>query len=236
VAPVVALVLMEGIRDQDRPAEVFEEENTSITMPRRFGLSEVVLQQIRRLEIDVKRKRRLTEAELGALLRLVIRRPDATEILFGVGRDLAMRASPPTRLQRLVPARLGFWLARRRARKALRALFGRRVGSFCPEPFALEGQGLLFIRADPGGEVCELATGFLQQVIRNVTGGEERVFHDQCEARKDGRCRWSVTQREKLKAAKPAASRAAIERIVEVEPGAAPARTRLPDRAASAAS
>ena len=235
IAPLVALALMERIRVQDSPTEVFEEENTSVTMPRRFGLSEVVLQQIHRLEQDVKRKRNLTDGEMGALFRLVIRRPDSAKIFFAVGEELAARSTPRTRLQGLVPARLEYGLARRRTRKALRSLFGRRLGGFAPELFALEGRSLLFIRSDPGGDVCELLTGFCQQAIRNVTGGNERVVHDLCEGRKDSVCRWSMAQIQTIKAAK-SVGRASLERLAETDPGVAPARSRLPEHGTAAAS
>ncbi len=235
MAPLVALTLMEGLRTQDSPKEVLEEENTSITMPRRFGLSEVVLKQIQRLERDVKRKRRLSDSELGALFRLVIRRPDAAEVFFAVGEDLAARVAPRTHFQRFVPVRLQYGLARRRTRKALRTLFGRRLGDFAPELFALEGRGLIFVRSDPGGGVCELLTGFCQQVVRNVTGGSERVVHDLCEGRDDAVCRWSMTQVQTIKAINPV-TRGSLDRLAEVDPGAAPARNRLPEKGAASAS
>jgi hypothetical protein len=39
---VVALTLLEVIRAQDLPTEVLEQEDTSVTLPRRLGLSDVV--------------------------------------------------------------------------------------------------------------------------------------------------------------------------------------------------
>ena len=47
VSALVALTFLEVIRASDQPFEVFEEEDTSITMPRRLGLSDVVERRIR---------------------------------------------------------------------------------------------------------------------------------------------------------------------------------------------
>ena len=60
VQAIVALRLLEVMRDQDLPVEVLEEEDPAVTMPRRLGLSEVVERQIRSYREDVRRRFRLS--------------------------------------------------------------------------------------------------------------------------------------------------------------------------------
>ena len=48
VKAVVALRLLEVMRDMDLPIELLGDENPKLTIPRRFGLSDVVERQIRK--------------------------------------------------------------------------------------------------------------------------------------------------------------------------------------------
>ena len=61
------------MRDMDLPHEVLEEEDTTRTIPRRFGLSDVVERQIRQFREDVKKKVRITDEDVRGLFRFVIR-------------------------------------------------------------------------------------------------------------------------------------------------------------------
>lgn len=202
VAAVVALTLLEVLRRQDIPNEVLESEDTAVTLPRRLGLSEVVDQQIRRYREETRRGRRITDAELKDLVRLVIRRPDSEEVFFRAGKQLAGEAGSSAGWRRALPAALGYALARRAARRRLRALFGRRIGGFAPGPFTVEGRTMVFIQGDPGGDACQFLSGFCQAVLdRYVTGA--RVVHSLCESRKDPLCRWTVLGEEKIREAEP---------------------------------
>ena len=51
---------LEVMRDMDLPVEVLEDEDPTRTMPRRFGLSDVVERQIRTYRDDVKKRVKLT--------------------------------------------------------------------------------------------------------------------------------------------------------------------------------
>src|SRR5215207_6833047 len=86
VTPVFPLILLETMRDMDRPEEYLEGEDVAVSMPRRLGLSDVVYTQIHRFREEVKRKRMQTPAVVMDLVRLVIRRPDADEIFEEAGR------------------------------------------------------------------------------------------------------------------------------------------------------
>lgn len=192
VQPVVALRLLEALRDLDHPGEILEDENPSVTMPRRLGLSDVVERQIRTYREDVKRRARLTDAEIRDLFRLVTRRPDAKEIFLRAGRILA-DAEEPRAWRRVMPRTVALALARSRVRRRLAALFGRRIGGFGRGHFSVEGRALLFIEADPGGDACSLVSGLCEATLGHATGRTARVAHVLCQARGDALCRWEGT-------------------------------------------
>lgn len=189
IRPIVALRLLEVIRDQDVPLEILEEEDPAVTLPRRLGLSEVVERQIRSYRDDVRRRVRLSDAEVRDLFRLVIRRPDAAEIFYKVGRTLAGEA-PRKAWRRLLPVGLAAGLARGRVRRRLKRLFGRRMGGFGKGGFSIEGRSLLFIEADPGGEACAFLSGFCEAILEQVAGRSAHVTHTRCQGQKDPQCRW----------------------------------------------
>lgn len=194
IAALVGLRLLEVIRAQDLPSEILQDEDPSVTMPRRLGLSDVVERQIQAYRESVRRRQRMTDGELNDLVRLVVRRPDAQEVFYQAGRSLVGDgADPAAGLVRLFPDGVGFLMARRRTRSRLRRLFGRHVGSFTPGPFCLEGRSLIFWQADPGGDACAFMTGFCQGVLDGVVSDRRTVVHNRCQARGDETCRWSVT-------------------------------------------
>lgn len=188
---IVALRLLEAIKAQDSPPEVFEDEDPTVTMPRRLGLSNVVERQIRTYRHFVRRGTRLTDGEVRDLFRLVIRRPDGSEIFRRLGEALGGEGSPG-RWGRRLPRGVAMALARRRTAQVLRRLFGRKMGGFGRGPFCLEGTALLFIQADPGGEACELVSGLCEATVRRYAGGDLRVVHSLCQARGDSLCRWEL--------------------------------------------
>lgn len=185
----MALRLLEVVRDQDLPVEILEDENPSVTMPRRLGLSEVVERQIRTYRSDVRRGVRLTDGEIQDLFRLVIRRPDSEEIFLRVGRTLGGRHGRGG-WTRIAPRRVALAVGRSRVRRLLKKLFGRRVGGFARGRFAVEGRSLLFIEADPGGDACAFVSGLCEAVLEGTTGRPARVTHTLCQSRNDALCRW----------------------------------------------
>ncbi|HET9948761.1 MAG TPA: hypothetical protein VFQ22_07555 [Longimicrobiales bacterium] len=191
VQAVVALRLLEVIRDRDLPREILEDEDPARTMPRRFGLSDVVERQIRAYREHARKKVRLSDGEIAGLFRFVIRRPDAEEVFHQVGRLLASDERP-RRITRLLPRRMQLALARARTASRLQALFGRAVGGFGRGPFVVEGRALFFIESDPGGDACHLLSGFSQEVLERAMGAPARVTHTQCQSRGDPLCRWEA--------------------------------------------
>ena len=191
VRAVVALRLLEVLRDRDLPGELLEDEDPVRTMPRRFGLSDVVERQIRTYKEDVRRGVRLTDDEVRGLFRFVIRRPDGEEIFHQVGRLLAT-GDRARRWSRLLPRPAAFALARARARRRLRRVFGRAIGGFARGPFVIEGRALFFIESDPGGAACHLVSGFCREVVEHSLGAAATVTHTHCQSRSDALCRWEA--------------------------------------------
>lgn len=191
VQALVALRLLEVIRDRDLPREILEDEDPTRTMPRRFGLSDVVERQIRTYREDARKRVRLSDDEIAGLFRFVIRRPDGEEIFHELGRLLAA-SDRRRRWTRILPRRARLAIARGVAKRRLRAVFGRTVGGFARGGFVVEGRALLFIAADPGGDACHLLSGFCQEVVEQVTGGVARVTHALCQSRGDALCRWEA--------------------------------------------
>lgn len=189
---VVALRLLEVLRDLDLPREILEAEDPSQTMPRRLGLSDVVDRQIRTYRDDVRKRQRLTDSEVRDLFRLVIRRPDAEEIFLRAGRTLAGRDERKG-WKKILPRRITLALARTRVRRRLNTLFGRRMGGFGRGAFSVEGRSLIFIEADPGGDACALVSGLCEAVLEQATGHLARVHHVLCQSRGDALCRWEGT-------------------------------------------
>jgi hypothetical protein len=192
VQAVVALRVLEVMRDMDLPLEILEDEDPTQTIPRRFGLSDVVERQIRTYKDDVRRRVRLSDEEIRGLFRFVIRRPDGAQVFHQVGRLLAS-GEKRRRWVRLLPLGVQYRAARLAARRRLRKLFGRRVGGFGRPPFVIEGRSLLFIESDPGGDACHLLDGFAQEVLEQTLGGSARVVHTLCQGRGDDVCRWEGT-------------------------------------------
>jgi len=194
----VALTLLDVLRRQDRPAEVLESENTTVTLPRRLGLSDAVDAQIRRYREEARRGGRISDDEVKDLVRLVIRRPDSEEVFFRAGRLLAGEETAQAGWRKALPTGVAYALARRAAGRRLRRLFGRRLGGFAPGPFTMEGRALVFIQSDPGGDACHLVSGLCQSILDRYVGGAQ-VVHSLCESRKDPLCRWTVLGEEKVR-------------------------------------
>jgi hypothetical protein len=198
VQAVVALRLLEVMRDLDLPQDLLEDEDPTRTMPRRLGLSDVVDRQIRTYREDARRRVRLSDEEIRGLFRLVIRRPDGEEVFHQAGRLLAT-GTRGLGWRRLLPRRARFALARMRTGRTLRSLFGRPIGGFARGSFIIEGRALFFIECDPGGDACHLLSGFCQETLEQAIKGAAAVAHTLCQSRGDSVCRWEAEVAEPYK-------------------------------------
>lgn len=197
MTPVFPLLLLETMRDMDRPEEVLEDEDLAISMPRRLGLSDVVGVQIRRFTEEVRQKRQQGVAQVEDLVKLVIRRPDAEEIFHEAGRRMARRvwserSAAMRRTITFMPRPLAAIAAYRASRRMFRTLAGGgrlSVGRWPPE---LRIRGSLTARSDPGGAACAFYAGALLELLETYTGRTYRVVHRACEARGGEECVWTV--------------------------------------------
>lgn len=198
ITPVFPLLLLETLRDTDRPEELLEDEDVSVSMPRRLGLSEVVRLQIEKFLGEVRQKRPQASSQVEDLIRLVIRRHDADEIFLQAGRRVADRfwSERPgwvRRLVRILPRPLALIFAHRAAKRMFARLVGPTSFSISRKPVELTIASSLTARADPGGAACAFYTGAFAQVLELYTGRRYRVLHPTCKAVRDGaECRWTV--------------------------------------------
>ena len=113
-----------------------------MTMPRRLGLSQVVVDRIDGYQEEAKRGRKITDTEFQDLVDLVNRRPDAVQIFLECGRRLAFN---PLLLPKILTGLLTVPLAKRRIYRCLIGLFGRRIGGFAGPGLTLESLSLIHI-------------------------------------------------------------------------------------------
>lgn len=191
------LAILESVRDHDRPEEVLEDEDLTASLPRRLGLTGVVESQIHRYRIARKRREKIRFEEVGDLLRLVLRRPDAEAILQEAGRTLA-RHHGRTLLYRVATAAkvLPQSLTSRLAVRGVRRLM-RRIGGGVPtrvrrNPLTVEADSPVTARADRLGVACILYASAIEEAFQHATGRRPRVEHPRCVARGDDSCVWQV--------------------------------------------
>lgn len=124
VNPLVPLSLLEAVRDADRPEGVEEAEYVPELLNKRLGQTDTVYTQIRRYADAVRRGQPIPRDEVGALARLIARRPDGVAVFAAAGVRAAQaayaRLSGTMRaLVRYLPGFVARPLARRQARKLL---------------------------------------------------------------------------------------------------------------------
>jgi bacteriochlorophyll 4-vinyl reductase len=196
ISPVFPLLLLETMRDQDRPEEVLEDEDVSVSLPRRLGLSDVVGVQIRRFQAEVRQRRPQTAEQVEDLIRLVLRRPDAEAIFAEAGRRVAVHfwmQRPPLmrRTVRLLPR----WLALKAAQRAGRRMF-RQLTSGKLElnrwPVELRIHHSVSSHGDPSGSACAFYASALGELLHRYTGRRYRVLHPRCQTRGGETCEWTL--------------------------------------------
>jgi predicted hydrocarbon binding protein len=196
ITPVFPLLVLETMREHDRPVEVLEAEDLTLSLPRRFGLSEVVRVQIQRFQDAVRQRRLQLGSEVEDLVRLVVRRADAEEIFRDAGKRIArhdwtQRAGSLRKIMRFTPGPIGRITAQRAGRRLFRQLSDSpiRVERW---PAELRIDNSLTARADPSGRACAFYGGAFGELLQHYTRREYRVLHPECAARGGAICRWTV--------------------------------------------
>jgi predicted hydrocarbon binding protein len=193
----IPLAILESVRQHDRPAEVLEDEDLSISLPRRLGLTGVVDSQIHRYREAQKRRERVSAEQVADLLRLVLRRPDSEPILREAGYAIARHniGKPIYRIAavgRFLPAGLRMRLAQRSLRRLLRRIGGGAPVRITRAPFRVEMDGPVTARVDRWAIACILYSAAIEHAIHHTTGKTPHVEHESCEARGDSACAWTV--------------------------------------------
>lgn len=198
ISPLFPLILLETMRDRDLPPETLEDEDVSISLPRRLGLSEVVRLQIQKFAGEVKAKRPQLSATVEDLIKLVIRRPDAEEIFVEAGRRVARRFWDERSglfrgSLRFMPRAIALGAAHRAGKRMLSRLVGPSPFSFSRRPLGFTIESTPTASADPGGAACAFYGGAVTEHLELYTGRKYRVSHPVCRAVKDGpRCEWTI--------------------------------------------
>ena len=187
------LALLEAIQTKDRPEEFLQDEDFHRTMPRRFGLSAVVGRQIELYREQARKGVKLSADEAAEFMQLVIKRPDSAEIFQTMGALLAAKQVPSGR--RWMPRFVRLYRTKRRIRRSLRRLFGRRIGGFASGPFVFEVSASPFVQVDGSGDACEIITGFCEHALKTGVDPRMVVTKHSCETRGERLCSW-VGERE----------------------------------------
>jgi predicted hydrocarbon binding protein len=190
------LALLEAVRAHDHPGEVFEEEDLTVSMPRRLGLTGVVETQIMRYEAAKRGGRGARLDEVVSLIRLVLRRPDAEPILRETGQRFSrhtFRRVPGawTALLHRAPNALGLRSARRRTARSLRTIrAGTQIDVVKPFTVRLVDATTARIADDEYPPGCTLITGLLEEQLLLATGEPKAVRHESCAAHGATECVW----------------------------------------------
>ena len=197
ITPLFPLILLETLRDRDRPEEVLEDEDLTVSLPRRLGLSDVVGVQIRRFQEEVRNKRLQSTPQVIDLMRLVVRRPDAEEIFTEAGRRIArhnwgQRTSTMRGVLRVMPNPIPRIAARRAARRMFRQIVGDSHLSVGRWPVFVRLRNSLSARVDPNGSACAFYAGAFDEIMQLHTGKSYRVVHTECASRGADACQWTV--------------------------------------------
>ncbi|MGD2151672.1 MAG: hypothetical protein PVG79_00300 [Gemmatimonadales bacterium] len=191
------LALLKAVQQQDAPPELMPDENPRSFFPHRLGLSGVVEHQIRQFRRLARRRRRVDEAELVALLELIARRSDAGAVFTAAGRELAgLHFSGPRELLRRIARRLPLPLRRRAALRALRTANATYLiaaeKAVETEPFEIRATDALTARVGAYGAACKLYGSLAANLLELSGLGATTIAHPECQRHGDERCVWKA--------------------------------------------
>ncbi len=199
VEATVPLALLEAVKAIDTPEAELDAELVHELRNKRLGLSETVLQQIRRYHDAARRQQRVPFEEVLALSRLIGRRPDADLAFREAGRRLARAAvgsigATRRRAARSLPAMIGRPIAlgalKRIANRFLNGSLDRRGSSLI-----LEVAAPVSADAAPRGAGCGLYEAAFREALHVLADMDGSVDHVQCRTRGDARCQWRADWR-----------------------------------------
>lgn len=193
------LALLEAVKAIDTPEAELDAELVHELRNKRLGLSETVLQQIRRYQDAVKRQHKVAFDEVLALARLIGRRPDADLAFREAGRRWARAAISTIGATRRsaatnLPALIGRPIALRQLRNVARRFMGAslvRQGS----TLLLDVSAPVSADAAPRGAGCGLYEAAFREALHILADADGAVEHVMCRSRGDERCQWRAEWR-----------------------------------------
>lgn len=200
IVPHLPLALLEAMRAQDQPHEMLEEEDPTISLPRRFGLTGVVATQIERYRDAARRGRAVPVDDVIDLIRLVLRRPDAPEILRQAGHLAARQyfermPRSATSALGILPRRTAAAAARRGARKLLQRLHGEGRLEVVRKPWRIRLFDPITAHLDDlGAAPCSFFTAALEELLFLYTRNRPQFTHSACSALGGEYCEWVVAE------------------------------------------
>jgi predicted hydrocarbon binding protein len=196
VKAALPLALLESVRAHDRPEEILEDEDLTVSLPRRLGLTGVIDTQMRRYQSAPGKS--VTMEEFASLVRLVLKRPDADTILRDTGQRMAaltFERVPQSylRMLRSLPKRLMIGSWRRTARRMMREMTGETRAEIAGRPPVVRLKGGPLARLEPQGAACSLYSAALERLGELFVGSSVAVVKTRCDAHGGMYCEWSVT-------------------------------------------
>ena len=197
VIAALPLALLAATRAHDRPSEVLEDEDLSVSLPRRLGLSGVIETQIHRYETAARSGKRVSNDEFVNLLKLVLRRPDAEPILRETGARVARRHFdnvPPAwvKLLRALPRAAINAAIRRSATRLLRNISGSTDVSVQGSPAHARIKKPVPAFLEPPGVACALYGAAFEEIASLYMGKKINVAHAKCATQGGGYCDWRL--------------------------------------------
>ncbi|MBY0491380.1 MAG: hypothetical protein K2R93_16165 [Gemmatimonadaceae bacterium] len=193
------LALLEAVKAIDTPAAELDADFVHELRNKRLGLSETVLQQIRRYADAVRARQRIGYDEVLALARLIGRRPDADLAFREAGRRWARALIDGVSGVRRGAARtLPSLMARPIALSVLKGLARRHLdGTLVRQGSTLLLEVAAPVSADSGprGVGCGLYEAAFREALQQLADADGAVEHVMCRARGDARCQWRTDWR-----------------------------------------
>jgi hypothetical protein len=189
------LALLQAVQRQDTPPELMPDEHPHSFFPHRLGLSSVVEVQIRQFRHLARRRRRVAETEVVALLELIARRSDAGAVFTAAGRELAGFYFSGTKgLLRRIARRLPLPLRRRAALRTLRTANATYLiaadQAVAARPLEIRATDALTAQVGEYSAACKLYSSLAANLLELSGLGKTTVGHPECQRRGDDACVW----------------------------------------------
>jgi hypothetical protein len=197
VSAVLPLSLLEAVRAHDRPGEILEDEDLTVSLPRRLGLTGVVENQIARYETARKSGRPVSMEEFVSLTKLVLKRPDAEAIMRDTGQRMAQEhfsrvSQGYLKMLRMLPRGMLVRAWRRSARRLLRQMTGEARIDVVGRPPSARMNPNALAALDTTSTACALYLAALERLGDLFTGDSTRAEHSRCTLSGHAFCEWTV--------------------------------------------